>query len=290
MRCGLKIPSRGQLFGITGLAEWCRTVILSDRIFSLQRTTIIDSFPYIHFHQICNYAYKCVLIYWFNAKISTFAAMKCSVQLSTKLTLKQTKWRKMMSKLITEGQKDVLKSCTSSHLTPSCVRRHFLVSVSDAEFPVRYARKVFQLIICNLTLQLNLLDRFLSFQVYMKICCFQNIELTQWWQWSITFRNSEPVKLWFEPWHDKTNKVTVRPGKTPISLGICPVWSESSLCAQWVAKDPSFLHADSEDSDQTGRMPRLIWVFAGRTAILLVLSCRGSNIHEKVQVDIDEKK
>ena len=39
----------------------------------------------------------------------------------------------------------------------------------------------------------------------------------------------------------------------------------SSLCAQWVAEDPSFLHADSEESDQTGRMPRLIWVFAGRT-------------------------
>ena len=27
----------------------------------------------------------------------------------------------------------------------------------------------------------------------------------------------------------------------------CPVWSESSLCPHWVAKDPSFLHADSED-------------------------------------------
>ena len=40
---------------------------------------------------------------------------------------------------------------------------------------------------------------------------------------------------------------------------------QSSLCAQWVAKDPSFLHADREDSDQTGRMSRLIWVFAGRT-------------------------
>ena len=26
-----------------------------------------------------------------------------------------------------------------------------------------------------------------------------------------------------------------------------------------------FLHADSEHSDQPGRMPRLIWVFAGRT-------------------------
>ena len=63
----------------------------------------------------------------------------------------------------------------------------------------------------------------------------------------------------------KPTKWPVRPAKTQISLGIRPVWSESSLCAQWVAKDPSFLHADSEDSDQTGRMPRLIWVFAGRT-------------------------
>ena len=49
-----------------------------------------------------------------------------------------------------------------------------------------------------------------------------------------------------EPQHDKTNKMTLRPAKTQISLGIRPVWSESSLCAQWVAKDPSFLHADSE--------------------------------------------
>ena len=79
-----------------------------------------------------------------------------------------------------------------------------------------------------------------------------------------------------EPRHDKTNKMSVRPAKTQISLGIRPVWSESSLCAQWVAKDPSFLHADSEDSDKTGRMPRLIWVFAGCSLILLVLSRRGS--------------
>ena len=41
--------------------------------------------------------------------------------------------------------------------------------------------------------------------------------------------------------------MAVRPAKTQISLGIRPVWSESSLCAQWVAKDSSFLHADSED-------------------------------------------
>ena len=57
----------------------------------------------------------------------------------------------------------------------------------------------------------------------------------------------------------------VRPAKTQISLGIRPDWSESSLCTQWVAKDPMFLYADSEVYDQTGRMPMLIWVLAGRT-------------------------
>ena len=51
----------------------------------------------------------------------------------------------------------------------------------------------------------------------------------------------------YEPRHDKTNKMSVRTAKTQISLGIGPVWSESSLCAKRVAKDPSFLPADSED-------------------------------------------
>ena len=50
-----------------------------------------------------------------------------------------------------------------------------------------------------------------------------------------------------EPQHDKTNKMSVRPAKTPTSLCIRPVWSESSLRAQWVAKGPKFLHADSDD-------------------------------------------
>ena len=39
----------------------------------------------------------------------------------------------------------------------------------------------------------------------------------------------------------------VRPVKTQISLGIRPVWSESSLCTQWIAKGPSFDHAPSKD-------------------------------------------
>ena len=53
-----------------------------------------------------------------------------------------------------------------------------------------------------------------------------------------------------------------------------PVWSESSLSA-WRKLGSLATHlAHSEDSDQTGRMPRLIWVFAGRTVILLI--CRNS--------------
>ena len=60
----------------------------------------------------------------------------------------------------------------------------------------------------------------------------------------------------------KPTKWHVHPATTQISLGICPVWSVFAL---WVAKDPSFLQVDSKDSDQTGQMPRLIWVFARRT-------------------------
>ena len=43
--------------------------------------------------------------------------------------------------------------------------------------------------------------------------------------------------------------------------------SIGSLATNW---------AHSKDSGQTGRMPRLIWVFAGRTVILLVLPWGGS--------------
>ena len=69
--------------------------------------------------------------------------------------------------------------------------------------------------------------------------------------------NNTGCRLLNEPPHDKANKMTVHPAKTQISMGIRPVWSESSLCAQRVAKDLSFLHADNEDSDQTGRMPSI---------------------------------
>ena len=82
-----------------------------------------------------------------------------------------------------------------------------------------------------------------------------------------------------KPPHEKTNKMTVRPAKSQISLGIRPVWSESSLSA-WRKLGSLATHwVHSEDSDQTGQMCRLIWVFAGRTLILLVLARGGSDLY-----------
>ena len=66
--------------------------------------------------------------------------------------------------------------------------------------------------------------------------------------WSKLFCHA-PAHIMYEPPHDKSAKWHVYPAKTQISLGIHPVWSESSLCAQWVAKDPKFLHADSKSED-----------------------------------------
>ena len=66
----------------------------------------------------------------------------------------------------------------------------------------------------------------------------------------------------------------LRQAKTQISLAIRPVWSESSLCAQWLGKDPSFLHADSEDWSLGWSESSL-----GAHAILLVLSWGCSDVN-----------
>ena len=86
----------------------------------------------------------------------------------------------------------------------------------------------------------------------------------------------------------KTNKVTMRPAKTQISLGICQVWSASSP-SPWRNLGSLATHqVHSEDSDQTGWMPRLIWVLARHTVILLVLSCRGSQLSRGFAVFLPE--
>ena len=53
--------------------------------------------------------------------------------------------------------------------------------------------------------------------------------------------------------------------KTQISLRIRTVWSESSLSAWRNFTSLAIQNAHSEDSDQTTRMRRLIWIFTGRS-------------------------
>ena len=90
-------------------------------------------------------------------------------------------------------------------------------------------------------------------------------------RWSVIMLMNELSRDMTKPtkWH-------VRPAKTQISLvpRLIRVFAVR-LKKAWVLSDPM---SASEDSDQTWRMPRLIWVFAGCTVILLVLSWGGSII------------
>ena len=67
----------------------------------------------------------------------------------------------------------------------------------------------------------------------------------------INRKNKKEYKLYlqYEQEHDKPTKWHVRPAKTQISLGIRPVWSESSLSA-WRTLGSLATHwAQSGDSD-----------------------------------------
>ena len=75
---------------------------------------------------------------------------------------------------------------------------------------------------------------------------------------------------------DQTAQSDIRATTWQNQQSNCVPSEDSDQPGHWLAKGPRFLHADSEDSDQTGWMPRLIWVFAGHTLTLLVLSCHGS--------------
>ena len=58
--------------------------------------------------------------------------------------------------------------------------------------------------------------------------------------------------------------------------GMC---NQQRLRSAWAsAQSDLSLHCHSKDSDQTGRMSRLIWIFAGRTNHFVGFFIRGSNI------------
>ena len=58
----------------------------------------------------------------------------------------------------------------------------------------------------------------------------------------------------------KPTKWHVRPAKPQIRLCLRPVWSESSMSARSKRGSLATRWVHSRDSDQTGRMPMLIWV------------------------------
>ena len=60
---------------------------------------------------------------------------------------------------------------------------------------------------------------------------------------------------WAATWQNQQNEFA--PSKDSDQSGHPPNLIRVFACPQQVAKDPRFLHADSEDSDQTGQMPRL---------------------------------
>ena len=82
------------------------------------------------------------------------------------------------------------------------------------------------------------------------ICAVVEVDM---WIWNMSRHMTKPTK-WL-----------MHPVKTQISLGYRPVWSESSLSA-WRKLGSLATHwVYSEDSDQSGRMPRLIRIFTGCT-------------------------
>ena len=104
-------------------------------------------------------------------------------------------------------------------------------------------------------------------------CCILPVYSMNWFsQTEPRFRTQFPVFPWDPRCIDylshimtKTTKWHVHPAKTQINLGVRPVWSVSSLSAWWNLGSLATHKPHSEDSDQTGRVPRLIWVFAGCT-------------------------
>ena len=100
-----------------------------------------------------------------------------------------------------------------------------------------------------------------------------------WWV-GIFFTPKIVFRIWAASWQNQQNdrapsKDSDQTGQ--ISLCIRPVWSESSLPAWWKLGPLATHWAHSEESDQTWRMPRLIWVFAGRTCHFVCFIMRRLN-------------
>ena len=100
------------------------------------------------------------------------------------------------------------------------------------------------------------------------------------------FHFLDHFNLWKSKW-------PVHPTKTQISLGICPVWSVFAVLSM-DSKGPKLSTVDSDDSNLTGWMQKLIWVFAGRTChfvgfVMRLLKRRlGTKITPENKIAIEE--
>ena len=125
------------------------------------------------------------------------------------------------------------------------------------------------------------MDRISSKVVNMchcKVCCCACYS-------RVWYRKTTFVCLCMSPRMTKPVKWPVCPTRQ-INLGIHHVWSEFLLCTLWVAKNPNFLQPEAK-TDQIGRMPRLVWVFTGRTGhsvgFVMEQFCRASiNIYPSI--------
>ena len=78
----------------------------------------------------------------------------------------------------------------------------------------------------------------------------------------LTTQGAFLLLIQYEPHRDKTNKMACAPSEDSDQPGHPPslirVFAVRLKTARVLAKDQMLLHANSEGSDQTGRMPRLI--------------------------------
>ena len=118
-----------------------------------------------------------------------------------------------------------------------------------------------------------------------------------WQPKNITLLKQSLILQFIYPFHDLSGLVTKPTKWLCTQRRLRSAWAsaqsdQSSLCAQWVAKDPSFLCADSDPSIRLGGCPGWSESSLGAHAILLVLSRGGSfmknvSIHYVCVTDIE---
>ena len=95
---------------------------------------------------------------------------------------------------------------------------------------------------------------------------------------SVLIKVSHCMNNQFEPPHTKPAKWLCTQQR--LRSAWASAWSDQCPLSAWRKLGCLATHwVHSEDSDQTGQMPRLIWVFAGHTVILLVLPWGGSFVY-----------